>query len=234
MNPQTNSTKHGGGFGLILILLGVVLLAGNLGFIPQEIKDVIFRWPMIFVAIGLAILLKGEWMRGLIFLAIGAFFMLPHLIAGLSMADLWTYWPVLLILGGLLFWSQRNKPLQPLDLKTGNKNDWIDEMVIFGGNHMQIESETFRGGRITSIFGGSEISFAGAKLAPEGAVIDITALFGGSKMVVPRDWKIKVEVLSIFGGVSDKRPQSPTNTNPSPTLLIKGIALFGGGEITGF
>jgi predicted membrane protein len=234
MNSPTTTTKHGRGFGLILILLGVVLLAGNLGFIPQEIQDIIFRWPMIFVAIGLAIIFKGEWIRGLIFLAIGSFFMLPHLITGLSMDDIWIYWPVLLILGGLLFWAHRNKPIQLVDLSTGNKNDLIDEVVIFGGNNAHFEYENFRGGRITSIFGGSEISFAGSKLDPQGAVIDITALFGGSKIVVPRDWKIKVEVLSIFGGVSDKRPQSPMNTPPSPTLLIKGVALFGGGEITSF
>lgn len=233
MEPQSKKTNPSGGFGLTLIIVGLVILAGNMGFIPQALKDVLFRWPMIFVVIAVIILLKGELKRGLIFLAIGAFFMAPHLIPGISRADIWTYWPILLILAGLLFLTERHRQFRPSKSQAGLKNDLINETVIFGGNVALIESQNFKGGTITSIFGGSELNFTGSKLSEQGAEIEVTALFGGSKMVVPKEWNIKIEVTSIFGGVSDKRLQTTREANAG-TLTIRGIALFGGGEITSY
>ncbi len=238
MNSQRITRKcgssHGRGFGLILIVLGLLLLAGNIGLIPESVKEVIFRWPMIIVVIGLVNILRRELLAGVILLAIGGFFMLPHLVPGLTMADIWKYWPVLLILGGLQIFSRRSRLTNRPELRELNQADFIDEVAVFGGNVARIESQNFQGGKITSIFGGSELSFAGSKLSKEGAVIDIVAVFGGSKIVVPREWNIKVEVMSILGGFSDKRPQVMQEQPASPTLIIKGVAIFGGGEITSF
>jgi hypothetical protein len=58
-------------------------------------------------------------------------------------------------------------------------------------------------------------------------------VFGGCKLIVPADWEIKVEVNAVFGGFSDKRLNLPTITEKSgKILIIKGVAVFGGGEIT--
>ncbi len=238
MNSQRITRKSGSshrrGFGLILIVLGLLLLAGNIGLVPESVKDVIFRWPMIIVVIGLVNIIRRELLSGVILLAIGSFFMLPHLVPGLRMADIWIYWPVLLILGGVQIFSRRNRLTTRPELREANQTDFIDEVAVFGGNVVHIESQNFQGGKITSIFGGSELSFSGSKLSKEGAVIDIVTLFGGSKIVVPREWNIKVEVLSILGGFSDKRLHGAPGQVSSPTLIIKGVAIFGGGEITSF
>ena len=39
-----------------------------------------------------------------------------------------------------------------------------------------------------------------AQLAPGKNYIDVFCMFGGSKFLIPADWKVRVEVTAIFGG----------------------------------
>ena len=90
-------------------------------------------------------------------------------------------------------------------------------------------SPMMEGGRITSIFGGSEVDLTKAKALP-GATIDVLTLFGGSEIRVPADWKIKIEVTAILGGFEDKRTDL-SHDDDAPVVVIKGLTMFGGGEI---
>lgn len=226
-------TKNGS-VGIFLIIIGLVILAGNLGWIPYHIYDVIWSWPMILVAIGLFNLLKRELTAAIIFLAIGGYFMLPDLFPYADIDFIFKLWPLLLVLlGASLFLRKRRTP-NFLTSKVGD-NDVIDEVNVFGGGVSQIKSENFKGGKITAVFGGSEISLEQCKLSPEGAVIDLVAVFGGTKIVIPRDWNVKTEITAIFGGFTDKRTfLSEHAYDPSKTLIIKGVTIFGGGELKSF
>ena len=63
-------------------------------------------------------------------------------------------------------------------------------------------------------------------------MIDVTAIFGGSKLIIPEDWEVKTEVTAIFGGFQDKRSQSVlARTNKTKVVRINGVTIFGGGEI---
>ncbi len=234
---EAGSAKPNHSFaGAGLIIIGALLLAGNLGFIPQPVWDIIFRWPTIFLIIAIINLVKEKFIPALIFTAIWGFFVLPDIFPTLHTDELKSYWPVLLILAGLLFLNTHRKRKQdsyPGKTRTHEEN-LIDEVAIFSGNIKRVESENFEGGEITSIFGGSELYFNNCKIAPEGAVIELTNIFGGTKIVVPRNWNVKIEVTSILGGFADKRIY-PDNESPSKqTLIIKGMSIFGGGEITNF
>jgi predicted membrane protein len=110
--------------------------------------------------------------------------------------------------------------------------DSIDDLSMFGGGQRMINSQNFKGGKVTSIFGGSQFNLKGASLAKGRNVIDVLCLFGGSKFIVPRDWDIKVEITSIFGGFSYKRNTDPNVVyDPSKQLVFKGVVIFGGGEV---
>ncbi len=221
------------GLGIVLLLAGLVFLAGNMGLIPHHIYDVIISWPMILVAIALISFMRRDWGTGFILLAIGSYFLLPKIIPGLYMRDIWKFWPLLLIFAGITFIIGRNRAKLSIEL-ISNSEDTIDEVSIFGGSATRVDSKNFKGGKITSIFGGSEINMTGAKLSDQGGVIEFTAIFGGSKIIVPRDWNIKNEVVSILGGFSDKRIVSNENISSSKTLLIKGVTIFGGGELVSY
>jgi predicted membrane protein len=113
--------------------------------------------------------------------------------------------------------------------------DLIDDIAIFGGGHKVIQSDNFKGGNITAIFGGSEIDLTQCKLAEGENVIDVVVIFGGTEIIVPRDWNVRTNVTPLFGGFSNKSRRDvsqPLDTTRS--LVIKGLALFGGGEIKSY
>lgn len=239
MEPKNEieSTKHSHSLaGAGLIIIGVILLAGNLGMIPPPVWDVIFRWHTIFLIIAIINIFKKKYIPTLIFISIWAFFALPDILPSFRSEELKNYWPVLLILAGLLFINthKKHKSVTTPRKINGNPKDTIDEVAIFSGNIKRIESENFTGGEITSIFGGSELYFNNCKLSPDGAVIELVNIFGGSKIVVPRDWNVKIEVTSILGGFADKRVYLNNESPSKNTLTITGMTIFGGGEITNF
>jgi predicted membrane protein len=220
------------GLGIVLIIAGAIFLLGNLGFIPDPIYNVLTSWPMILVAIGTISLIKRDFTPAIILYAIAAYFLLPYLIPGVSFHEIWRFWPVLLIIIGLSFLFRQKKNNKPFEFETYQQSDEvIDEVAVFGGKVIQVESPNFKGGKITSVFGGSEIHFTRARMSEQGAVIDVATVFGGTKLVIPRDWTVKLDVVSIFGGFSDKRLYVSPDPNSNKTLHIKGVAIFGGGEL---
>ena len=69
----------------------------------------------------------------------------------------------------------------------------------------------------------------------EGTIeLDVVALFGGVKIIVPPSWEVKSEVVAIFGGLDDKRSLGPVSTEPRKIVKIQGVTIFGGVEIRNF
>ena len=70
------------------------------------------------------------------------------------------------------------------------------------------------------------------ELAPGKNELDLFIMFGGYEIRVPQDWNIIVDVVPLFGGFSDKRIKDPNRVyEDDKVLVIKGLVLFGGGEI---
>ncbi|MFT3740686.1 MAG: DUF5668 domain-containing protein [Breznakibacter sp.] len=223
--------KHRSRFalGVVLIAIGFVYLAGNFGMISEPLFDVLTSWPMILVAIGLLNFAKRQYTPAFILFGVASFFLLQKF----TDVDIWRYWPILLVFIGLvLIFNRRSNTLHCEPVMNQNSQDVIDDVALFGGSVSQVESQNFKGGKITAIFGGSEMHFARAKMSEDGAVLDVAAIFGGVKLVVPRDWNVKLEVTSIFGGFTDKRLYINDAAPSAKTLWIKGAAVFGGGELT--
>lgn len=228
---EVNKHSKRGPLGIFLIVVGLVLLVGNLGYLPYEVTDVLFSWPMILVAIGLFNLIKREYTAAFILLSVATFFLLPDLFYDLDRRDIFKFWPLLLVLVGAMFFF-RKRHASPFSKGQLSGDDVIDEVDIFGGGVSQIESQNFKGGKVTAIFGGGELYLDRCQLSPQGAVIDLAVIFGGTKITVPRGWNVKTEVVSIFGGFADKRNFFNENiADSSKTLIIKGVAIFGGGEL---
>src|SRR5690606_16186552 len=123
---KANYTKRYG-FGLVVLLVGIVLLLDNFGVIPYEVRDVIFRWPMIFVLIGLINVINREWTSALILFLIGAFFLLPTLSEHFSYHSLWRLWPALLILAGVgILKGRRSSGCQRIQCSGRNTSARLD------------------------------------------------------------------------------------------------------------
>jgi len=142
------------------------------------------------------------------------------------------FWPAMLVgLGAILI----TRGLRKRQEEVGEGPEYIDDMSIFGGGDRVLSTQNFKGGRVTAIFGGSKYNMMNAELAKGRNVLDIFTVFGGFKMIVPQDWEVKIEVSAIFGGFSDKRAlRKDVIRDPSKELIIKGVAIFGGGDIVSF
>jgi predicted membrane protein len=236
-NHKTHCKKHHQPItGIILVAVGALLLAGNLGMIPKSIWSIIFQWPTIFAVIAIVNLSSRKFIPAIVFGGLWAFFVLPDIVPGLHTDEIWKFWPVLLILAGLMFLNtnMKRKSNTPRGKRIDGSNDVIEEVVIFSGNIKRIESENFKGGEITSIFGGTELYFNNSKITTGGAVIELVNIFGGTKLIVPRDWNVRIEVVSIMGGFADKRVFFPGETSSPDILTIKGVTIFGGGELSNY
>lgn len=217
--------------GIILVLLGVAVLAEIFDAVPWRMRDIIFSWQMILIVLGV-IFISGRDSKstGYILLGIGAFFILPRFF---DVPHYWRslFWPSLLILVGLLILFGRvRRPQVARERLEGD--DLLDDVDIFGGSERVLHSQNFRGGKISNIFGGSKYDMRQVKLAEGTNILEVTMIFGGSKFIVPEDWDVKMQVTSIFGGFSDKRHRSIVVPDASRKLIIRGEAIFGGGELT--
>ena len=92
-------------FGGLIIALGVLFLANNLGVVNFD-GSIFQWWPVILIAVGVWLLISSGFRRlvaPLALIAIGAIFLLEKL--GLSI-ELVRYWPVLLIIIGAVVLSR--------------------------------------------------------------------------------------------------------------------------------
>ncbi len=231
-------------FGVLVILLGIALFFRNLEpFEGARIWDVIFSWQMLLIAIGLVNIVNDSSRRvGWILIAIGGFFMIPVIFDIENYRS--TFWPALLIIIGLIliFGSSRLCKRSYSHNKTWTDSsgfssgtitdDFVEEVAVFGGRERFINSQSLKGAKVVSVFGGSTLDMTKVELAPGNVEIEIVAIFGGSTLVVPNDWNIKLEVFNIFGGYSDKRIRGQVDFNK--TVIVKGVAIFGGGEIKSY
>ncbi len=227
-------------FGLLVIAAGVVWLSVNLGYLDPGIKHILFSWPMLLLSIGLINLAdRDSRFTGLVLSLIGGFFLSARII-NTQYDFIGLYWPVLVIgIGILILFSALGKRVFGKSIpshhhNTTTTNGDLDEVNIFGGSKKRISNKDFTGGKIVNIFGGTEIDLTQADMAEGTSVLDVACIFGGATIIVPAEWSVQVSVVSILGGFGDKRTIIQNRVNPNKTLVIKGVAIFGGGEIKSF
>ena len=221
--------------GVILVLVGIFLVLKNTGFFPGFIDHIIFSWPMLLITIGIVITIgsSGGKTSGIILMAVGAFFLIPHIFR--ETFDVNLFWPAVFIIIGLVFIFSRRKVWNSVSTASQTGDDYIDYVHVFSGGERQIVSDNFRGGKVTAVFGGSEIDMTKAKLAPGVSELEIACVFGGTTIIVPDDWNVRVEVVPVLGGFGDSRKLNPGRTiDQTRQLVIKGAVVFGGGEIKSY
>jgi predicted membrane protein len=233
-NRDKNITDKRVILGGVLVVIGAMLLLNSM-----EITGVrIFSWSFVFIIIGLFILFNtNKKLLGGIFTGIGIFLLLKDVLHHIdpSIPKIGLFPIIFIALGIYIIMNHRKKGVEEAEKSGFFKKDLIDDVSIFGGGSKIVSSDNFRGGNITSVFGGSEINLTGCKLAEGDQIIDVLLIFGGTTIVVPRDWNVVVNVTSILGGFSDKSIRDPgVIPDQSRTLYVKGLAMFGGGEVKNY
>jgi Predicted membrane protein (DUF2154). len=245
--------------GLAFILIGTLVFLSYLKIIHENILDVVFSLPSALIFLGLVNLVKTRHrLIGVTLLFFGIVWIIPRINPEVHYDENVIISMILIMFGIFILlkrriYKGRFKHYRPSEEEIRNwkemkdhnwhDNPWvretqdlnenrIDDAAIFGGGKKILHSENFEGGNITAIFGGSEIDLSGCKLAPGENIIDVLAIFGGTTIIVPKDWKIIVNVVPLFGGFSIKGRRDPNiDYDPTKALVIKGTVIFGGGEV---
>ena len=208
--------KHGfRGFGwLIPIVVGAVFLADE--FTPdRSMKPYI--WPAVIMATGLIFILrpkKKRWMQDDADLSAN-----PVIVEPTESSET-----------GFTSTGETGTKRECMRI-SNDSSDTIDATAIFGGVKKNVLSKNFRGGDITTFMGGAEINLTQADCNGK-VMIDCFNMFGGTKLIIPPDWNVQSELVTIFGGIEDKRP--PTQGNPAKVIVLDGTCIFGGVEIKSF
>lgn len=134
---------------------------------------------------------------------------------------------VLVAVGIKLISGRKRHGWQCFD-KTPSHEDVLNEVAVFSPLNKAVESDNFRGGKAVIIFSGGEIDLSKASSSEKEIELEIVAIFGGAKVIIPKDWRVKSNGTAIFGGYSNRVEKSEGGT----ILNLKGAAIFGGIEIT--
>lgn len=218
--------------GIIFFVLGGIWLLDNLDiyYFDNIIPHYIFSWKTFLILLGAYFIFgRNKKGPGIVLIAIGTIFLLDDAFWWWHFNFWEIIWPALLLFLGVALMLRRGTSGSTVK----SDPDYVDDMAIFGGGEKKITTQNFKGGKITAVFGGSNLDFQKADISDKSEVVlDIFVLFGGTEIIVPADWTVKLETTVIFGGLSDKR-NTVINVvnNPDKTLVIKGIILFGGGEL---
>jgi predicted membrane protein len=112
-------------------------------------------------------------------------------------------------------------------------DDFLDAVSVFGGVKKTILSKDFKGGDIVNIFGGAELDLTQSDISGR-VVIDITQIFGGTKIVVPSNWQVVSDMVAVFASVDDKRLKSTAGPDTDKVLVLKGVSMFAGIDIRSY
>jgi predicted membrane protein len=251
---EERADRHGGHShiwtGVFLLVIGGLALAKSYG---TPMPAWLFSWQMLLIAIGLFVGFRKGFRDGGWFVPIiigGAFMANDFFLNGELRRHIW---PLILIVVGIFFilrsrkrhmrgggWNEKKnvamqgEVITPVSEQSFSQDDYIDTTSIFGGTKKVILSKNFRGGDMVNIFGGSEIDLTQADVNGT-AVLEVTAIFGGATLIVPANWVVKSEAVTIFGGINDRRRNIVVGEeNKSKNLIINGTVLFGGLEIKSY
>lgn len=259
---DTNYPRHNGRIfaGLFLLLVGAAFMMRELSF--PFLPEWLFTWPMILIAVGIYSGIRHDFRNPgwLIMIIIGGIFLADQVDIGFNFHRFLV--PMIIIAVGFVMivrprryrrdrwegrdWGNRGcqqpnpaPPANPTQPSAGQgpqaqqfSQDFFDSTSVFGGIKKVIVSKNFRGGDITCFMGGCEVDLTQADMQSP-AVIDVTQIFGGTKLIVPSHWQVRTEMTAIFGSVEDKR-QQPLSADTGKLVILKGTSIFGGIEIKNY
>ena len=231
--------------GLLVVTVGGLLMAKQMG---ASFPHWLLSWKMMLIAIGLFIGFKHSFrnFKGIIPILIGGAFLLEDFFPNMEISTF--FWPIMLMIIGLVIifkpkrnhsekwrqWKYANRANCDDNMGFNSSDNLLDSVAIFGSVKKNIISKDFKGGEVVAIFGGAVINLSQADLT-EKVTLEVTTVFGGAKLIVPQNWEIQTgEMVTVMGGIDDKRPQQSASLTTNKVLVLKGAAIFGGIEILNY
>jgi predicted membrane protein len=225
--------------GLILIFIGLLFFGRNIGWIDYFLFRILFSWQTLLIVIGAGLCLRRSFVGGLVLIAVATYFLLPR-INGMWIWDVQRYWPLLIVLIGIVILFKR--PLEgrcrhhhhkiTTDTLYTSQDGFVRSEVTFGTVKQIVVDPIFKGAEIKTTFGSTLIDLRRTSLEDPETYIDVESTFGGIELFVPNTWMVVSKANADFGGIDDKRFHSGfIEIDNSRKVIIRGKIVFGGLEI---
>lgn len=199
--------------GLFLLLIGITMILGLLGF-DISANKILSYWPLILIILGLDWMISafrpgsaaggrkvtfssGRFFSGLIILLVGVFYLARKFgyLREIGSEVLWSIlFAVLLIFAGVQL--IRGRALSGSD---GGRWAFLGGLNVGASTPWKLES-----GSYFAFMGGIEMDLTRAELPEAETIIDLTAIMGGINVKIPPDLVVVYEGTAILGGVSFK------------------------------
>ncbi len=216
--------------GVGLALIGLIELAENLRLLDGRDVYPVF-WPIALGALALAFLVgraghpSQGW--GWLFAVLAVLAALRGFEVAIPIDPFQLLWPTLLLLGG---YALVRRALRGPRVAAAADGSTVSSFAMMAGLERTNRSDRFRGGDLTAVMGGVGLDLRGAKPVPEGAVIDVFALWGGIELTVPEGWRVELDVVPLLGGFEDRTRPLDAGV-AAPLLRIRGFVVMAGGEV---
>lgn len=207
-------------WGILLIVVGILFLGRNMDW--WDFSIFFDGWWTLFLIIpSLISLVRREGIAtSFLILVLGVLMLL----ASQEVIKWDTVWkafvPIIIIVVGLSIILGNKRVRKP-------KSNAKEYLAIFSGVEETID-EIKSDFRVTSIFGGVELDLRNVKLK-EDLVIDCFSLFGGIDIRLPKDVKLEISGLPIFGGTESKYH---SNKDSKVTVYIHHTTIFAGVDLS--
>lgn len=258
--PRHGEHKPGIGCALFLLVLGGTFLLLNLGVIPAMYKPLLISWPMLLVVVGLwTLAVRRKYVGGAILTAAGLFFIYPILcrvfpgyFADVAI-DFRNYWPLLLIVAGVLMvlarlfprkmwfvrWHRHHRRSRMRSYshrhfrQAGDRaDDYIEKNILFGSSQQIVLSQDFKGGDVNAMFGELVVDLRKAVLAEGEHILEVNVMFGSILLYVPGEWCVDLQTNTFLASFDDKRQPDDTPPESASKLIVRGSVMFGNYEVS--
>ena len=206
--------------GLALVAVGVVFLLGEVGVVDAPGALVGSWWPLVFVAIGVALAVEQRRLGTgpLVFLVLGV--VLLAATTDVVALDARIVWPVVLIaVGAWLLVRPGSRRSQEVE------DARISATAMFEDRAVRAAAVELEQVSLTSVFGDVDLDLRDAKPS-EDMTVDVTVLFGDVDVTVPADWRVVLAASSVFADVEHRPPPHPAEAD-APLLRVRGFSIFG-------
>jgi hypothetical protein len=157
---------------------------------------------------------------------------LDQLLAARTFDDLIPITRDLVVVGTPAMMASAPDPQQTFAIDTSRATDESDKLVaIFGGVTRTGKWRIRKNSQALALFGGIDLDLRDAIF--ESPVVEISGFwcFGGLDIKVPEGIEVRDQTAGIFGGTDVRDVGDPLPG--APTLVIKGMTLFGGVSVRG-
>ena len=218
--------------GVVILLVGAVFLADNLGMLDAQTGWAM--WPIVVIVAGIVVCLQpstANRVTGIILIVDGVWLLFNAL--GIWTYSFWRTWPALLILlGGWMgyrTWYLRRQAggAAGYDEPT-TAAEHAGAFVFLTRVTRSTAGQLLRSAELSAIGGDCGLDVSNVRRSAEPIVVDAFVLGGRIRLAVPADWPVELRVLPLAGRTADTRAAAPTTMSPiSPRLIVQGTAILG-------